>query len=289
MTNRDSLHRFIFEDEGVRGELVQLDASYRATLKDRGYPPQVAEQLGECLAATSLLSATIKYQGSLILQAQSSGQLQALVAQATHDGTLRGLARWRPDLSADSSNNLFGEGRLVITLQPEKGEPYQGIVSLQSEKLSDSLEAYFEQSEQLRTRIWLAADQQTAVGLLLQVLPSKPFDIDVWERLSLLADTVTIEELLTLDAETLLYRLFHEMGVRLLDSSPLAFRCRCSPEKIALALRAIEREELDEILHAQGRVTVDCEFCNRHYHFDKVDLEALLSASVTSPPPTLQQ
>jgi len=289
MTHRDNLHRFIFENEGVRGELVQLDASYRAIIQDRDYPPRIAEQLGECLAATSLLSATIKYQGSLILQVQSSGSLRALVAQATHDGTLRGLARWHPDLSADSDDRLLCDGRLVITLEPEKGEPYQGIVSLQSEHLADALQAYFELSEQLGTRIWLAADQQTAVGLLLQVLPEKPFDADVWERLALLADTVTREELLTLDAETLLYRLFHEAGVRLLDSNPLAFRCRCSPEKIALALRAIQREELDEILNEQGRITVNCEFCNRHYHFDKVDLEALLSASVTSPPPLQQQ
>ena len=289
MTNRDNLHRFIFEEEGVRGELVQLDASYRAIIKDRGYPAQVAALLGESLAATSLLSATIKYEGSLILQVQSSGPVQALVAQATHDGTLRGLARWRGDLDQAEEIRLIGDGRLVITLEPETGEPYQGIVSLQNEKVADSLEAYFDQSEQLRTRLWLAADQQTAVGLLLQVIPAKPFDADVWERLTLLADTVTNEELLSLDAETLLYRLFHEVGVRLLDSSPLAFRCRCSPEKVALALRAIERDELDDILHEQGRITVDCEFCNKHYHFDKVDLEALLSASVASPPPMQQQ
>ena len=122
MTNRDNLHRFIFEEEGVRGELVQLDASYRAIIKDRGYPAQVAALLGESLAATSLLSATIKYEGSLILQVQSSGPVQALVAQATHDGTLRGLARWRGDLDQAEEIRLIGDGRLVITLEPETGE-----------------------------------------------------------------------------------------------------------------------------------------------------------------------
>lgn len=289
MINRDNLHRFIFTEGGVRGELVQLDASFRAVIHEREYPLPVTEQLGEALAAASLLSATIKYQGSLILQIQSQGPLQTLVAQSTHEGTIRGLARWRRDAAIDPNTALYGDGRLVITLEPDKGEPYQGIVALQRCGLSASLETYFEQSEQLPTRLWLAANDHTAVGLLLQVLPEERLAESHWERLTLLADTLTREELLTLDAETLLYRLFHEVGVRLLESTPVAFRCRCSQEKIAYALRTIEREELDDILLEQGGISVDCEFCNRHYHFDKVDLEALLSVSPISQPPLYQQ
>lgn len=289
MNNRDNLHRFIFTEGGVRGELVQLDASFRAVIHERAYPQPVSEQLGEALAAASLLSATIKYQGSLILQIQSQGPLKTLVAQSTHEGTIRGLARWRRDTAIDPATALYGDGRLVITLEPDKGEPYQGIVALQRSGLSASLETYFEQSEQLHTRLWLAANGHTAVGLLLQVLPEERLEESHWERLTLLADTLTREELLTLDAQTLLYRLFHEVGVRLLESTPVAFRCRCSQEKIAYALRTIEREELDDILHEQGGINVDCEFCNRHYHFDKVDLEALLSVSPISQPPLHQQ
>ncbi len=289
MTNRDNLHRFIFSTGGVRGELVQLDASYRAVAQGRDYPMPVCEQLGESLAAVSLLSATIKYRGSLILQIQSEGPLHTLVAQATHGGTVRGLCRWDREQTLIPGEPLFGAGRLVITLEPEKGEPYQGIVGLQSERLSDSLETYFKQSEQLATRLWLGANEETAVGLMLQILPGQSQDSASWEQLCLLADTLSRDELLSLDAETLLYRLFHEQGVRLVDSSPVAFRCHCSEERIAHALRIFDRSELEEILSEQGEISVDCEFCNRHYAFDSVDLEALLSEKVAASPPAQAQ
>jgi molecular chaperone Hsp33 len=289
MTNRDNLHRFIFDTAGVRGELVQLDASYRAVLHERHYPAPIAEQLGESLAAITLLSATIKYEGSLILQTQCQGPLHTLVAQATHTGAIRGLARWRPDATITRGKPLYGEGRLVITLEPDRGEPYQGIVTLQSEHLADSLETYFEQSEQLSTKLWLAANGETAAGLMLQILPGVDPDISPWEPLQLLADTVTRDELLSQDAQTLLYRLFHEAGVRLLDASPIAFRCQCSEERIANALRTLERSELEAILRDQGEIAVDCEFCNKHYAFDSIDLEALLSNKVSKAPPAQSQ
>ena len=289
MLNRDSLHRFVFSSGGVRGELVQLDASYRAVLHGRNYPQNIAEQLGESLAAVSLLSATIKYRGSLILQIQSHGPLHTLVAQSTHAGTIRGLCRWNTASPVPASAPLYGEGRLVITLEPEQGEPYQGIVGLQSERLSDSLETYFEKSEQLNTRLWLAANGTTAIGLMLQVLPGRDSDADDWNSLNLLGDTLTRDELLKLDAETLLYRLFHEQGVRLLDSSPVAFRCQCSEARIANALRVFGRSELEQILREEGRISVDCEFCNRHYAFDSVDLESLLSETVAATPPSQHQ
>ncbi len=289
MSYRDNLYRFVFSTGRVRGELVQLDASYRAVLQERNYPSPIAEQLGESLAAVSLLSATIKYRGSLILQIQSQGPLRTLVAQATHAGTIRGLCRWNPDRPLTAGHKLYREGRLVITLEPEHGDPYQGIVGLQSEQLSDSLETYFEQSEQLNTRIWLAANGETAVGLMLQLLPDENPHTSNWQPLKLLADTVTRDELLTLDAETLLFRLFHEEGVRLLDSSPIAFRCHCNEGRVANALRIFERTELEEILREEGEVSVNCEFCNKHYAFDRVDLEALLSDKVAATPPQQPQ
>ncbi len=288
MSNRDNLHRFLFNTAGVRGELVQLDASYRAVLHERNYPSPVAHQLGEALAAVSLLSATIKYQGSLILQTQAQGPLHTLVAQATHGGSIRGLARWRKAPTPEHGA-LYGDGRLVITLEPEQGEPYQGIVSLQNQSLSESLETYFDQSEQLATRLWLAASDETAVGLMLQILPGSDQETSHWESIQTLAQTVTREELLKLEAETLLYRLFNEEGVRMLDSSPIAFRCQCNLDRIANALRTFERAELEEILRDEGEISVDCEFCNRHYAFDRVDLEALLSDKVAADPPQQTQ
>ena len=289
MLNRDSLHRFVFSSGGVRGELVQLDASYRAVLHARNYPRRMAVQLGESLAAVSLLSATIKYRGSLILQIQSQGPLHTLVAQSTHAGTIRGLCRWNKASTVPASGPLYGEGRLVITLEPEQGDPYQGIVAFESERLADSLETYFEKSEQLNTRLWLAANGTTAVGLMLQELPGQSAEAADWRSLNLLGDTLTQDELLTLDAETLLFRLFHEQGVRLLDSSPVAFRCQCSEARIANALRVFDRTELEQILQEDGRITVDCEFCNKHYAFDSVDLETLLSETVAAAPPSQPQ
>lgn len=289
MSNRDNLHRFLFSAGGVRGELVQLDASYRAVLQGRNYPEPVAHQLGQALAAVSLLSATIKYQGSLILQTQAQGPLHTLVTQATHGGSIRGLARWQDNRTLSEQTALYGQGRLVITLEPEQGEPYQGIVALRNQSLSDSLETYFEHSEQLATRLWLAANDETAVGLMLQILPGSDQETAHWESIQALAQTVTPQELLSLDAETLLYRLFNEEGVRMLDSSPIAFRCQCNEERIANALRTFERAELEEILREEGQISVDCEFCNKHYAFDRVDLEALLSEKVTADPPQQTQ
>jgi molecular chaperone Hsp33 len=289
MNNRDNLHRFLFNAGGVRGELIQLDASYRAVLHERNYPQPIAQQLGEALAAVSLLSATIKYQGSLILQTQAQGPLHTLVAQATHGGSIRGLARWHQESTATAKDALFGDGRLVITLEPDQGEPYQGIVSLRNQSLSESLETYFEQSEQLNTRLWLAANSQTAVGLMLQILPGSDQETSHWKSILTLAQTVTREELLNLDAETLLYRLFNEEGVRMLDSSPISFRCQCNQERIANALRTFERAELEEILREEGQISVDCEFCNRHYAFDRVDLEAMLSDKVPADTPQQTQ
>jgi molecular chaperone Hsp33 len=289
MSNRDNLHRFLFSTGGVRGELVQLDASYRAVVHERHYPDLIAQQLGQALAAVSLLSATIKYQGSLILQTQTRGPLHTLVAQATHAGSIRGLARWHKQQALTAQEGLFGDGRLVMTLEPNQGEPYQGIVSLQNQSLADSLQTYFEQSEQLGTRLWLAANNETAVGLMLQILPGSDQATSHWESIRTLAQTVTRDELLKLDAETLLYRLFNEEGVRMLDSSPIAFRCQCNQQRIANALRTFEQAELEEILREEGKISVDCEFCNRHYAFDRVDLEALLSDKVTADPPQQKQ
>lgn len=276
MSDSDSLHRFLFEDIGVRGELVQLDASWRAVLARHEYPEAVRSQLGQALAAVSLLSATIKFQGSLILQAQGRGPLTTLVAQATHGRMLRGLARWQGEVPEGNLRDTFGDAHLVLTIQNQGADLYQGIVAMEGDSLADSLRGYFEQSEQLRTRLWLCADGRRAVGLLLQELPARAGDADDWERVALLAQTVTARELLELPAETLLYRLFNEEKVRLFAPEKMMFRCGCSRERIETVLRSLGRDEVESLLAEQGQVLVDCEFCNRQYAFDAVDVERLL-------------
>lgn len=286
-SDKDSLRRFIFEDLGVRGEIVHLDASYQAVIELRDYPSAVRERLGEALAAVLLLSATIKLDGSLILQVQGEGLLRTLVAQATHKRTLRGLARWSGEPEGNDLGALVGAGRLVLTLEPSRGEPYQGVVPLGERTLAEALEHYFAQSEQLPTRLWLAADAQRSAGLLLQRLPGRNHERsdEDWARIGHLAATLSDEELLGVDTKDLLFRLFHEEKVRLLDAEPVAFRCTCSRERFGSRLRALGRAEIESLIAERGGVEVTCDFCGRQYHYDPVDAMALVadSPSATAP------
>ncbi len=276
--DRDSLHRFVIETGAVRGVLVRMHASWEAVRDIHPYPPPVRQRLGEALAAVLLLSTTLKLEGSLILQAQGRGPLRTLVAQASAARTVRGLARWEGEVPDGSLVETFGPGHLVLTTHTLGGEPYQGIVSLEGEDFAGALEQYFAQSEQLATRLWLATDAGAAAGLLLQVLPSADRDADDWPRLTLLADTVSPAELLQLPAEDLLLRLFHEERVRLLDSEPVAFRCNCSRPRIEQTLAALGAGRLAGLADADGALEVTCEFCNRTYRYDRVDVERTLAA-----------
>lgn len=280
MNTQDQLHRFVFESLAIRGEIVQLDASWKAVLERYAYPDAVGEQLGQAMAAVILLSATIKYDGSLILQAQGEGPLRTLVAQATRERTVRGLARWVGELPEGGLARLYGTGQMMLTVVNRDGTRYQGIVGLEGSNLAEALERYFNSSEQLASRFWLVADGERAAGLFLQQLPSEHDCQEAWQRIGLLAETVTREELLNLPAQTLLHRLFHEEQVRLFEPEPVAFRCSCSRERIAHSLRAMGRAELQSILDEQGAIEVDCDFCNKHYRFDAIDTEQLFVDSV---------
>lgn len=280
MTDSDRLWRFLFEHAGIRGNLVHLDASWRAVLDAHPYPEPVRDRLGQALAAVALLAATIKLEGSLILQVQSSGPLRTLVAQATHARTVRGLARWSGDVPADAPlSEQLGEGRLVLTIEHGRGEPYQGVVPLAGQELAQAIEGYFADSEQIPTRLWLAANAQRATGLLLQRLPDEDSTEEDWERIGLLAGTLTPGELLGLPAESLLHRLFHEEAVRLFEPEPVAFRCGCSKTRIQDMVKLLGEEEVRGLVAEQGVVEVTCEFCNRRYRFDPVDVGQLFAAN----------
>ncbi len=279
MKEQDCLRRFLFEELGVRGEWVRLEKSWQESKHHQHLTPEVQEQLGQALAASVLLSATIKFDGSLILQAQGSGSLKALVAQSTHDRKIRGLARsdGGVTVSKGTLSEMMGDGRLVITIEPKQGEPYQGIVALTGSQLADTIGSYFLQSEQLSTQVWLFANATHAAGLFLQELPAqKNYQID-WERIATLANTVTKDEMLTLDSEEMLYRLFNEEKVRLFDAESVTFECGCSQQKIETTLRALGKKELDTLLQEREHIEVDCEFCSKQYTFDQIDVDRLLS------------
>jgi molecular chaperone Hsp33 len=277
MIEQDILRRFLFEDLGVRGEWVILTASWRAAKRHQQGPQNAQQLLGQALAAVVMLSATVKFNGSMILQAQGDGGLKTLVAQSKHDRKIRGLLRCNEQASTGSLETLFGQGRLVLTIESDNAQPYQGIVPLQGKNLAAALRTYFEQSEQLKTRLWLFANETQAAGLFLQELPSQNTCIADWERIEMLADTVTGQELLELDCENLLHRLFNEEKVRLFDAEPVAFQCACSRPRIERTLRAMGREELEDILLEHGTIQVGCEFCSEQYLFDNIDIESLLS------------
>jgi len=290
MTDGDILNRFLFEHTRVRGELVHLDATWQAVLQRHAYPPRVREVLGEAMVAAVLLSTTIKFDGSLTLQLTGEGALSMLVVQATSRRTVRGLAHWREPLpEAGDLGELTGNARLAITIDPGQGmDRYQGIVALEGEPdLSAALATYFSRSEQLDTRLWLAAGPERAAGMLLQRLPGTDEDPDAWPRTVQLADTLTDPELLGLGHREILHRLFHEEDVRFFESEPVSFRCSCSRERIEHMLRGLGYDEVQSILEEQGRVEVTCEFCNQHYRFDAVDAERLFaSADQPEVPPT---
>ncbi|MDE2235355.1 MAG: Hsp33 family molecular chaperone HslO [Gammaproteobacteria bacterium] len=279
MPEHDSLRRFIFEQLPVQGRHVHLDASWQAVLERQHYPVPVRSLLGQAMAATALMSATLKFDGVVTLQIRGNGPVHLLVVQCTSRMILRGLARWHGELPGADLGSLLADGRLAITIEPSKGERYQGIVPLEGETLAACLESYFLRSEQLPTRMWLTADNECAAGMLLQMMPARQKDPDAWQHVTLLADTLNQEELKMLSAQPLLQRLYHEDDVRLFEATPVAFRCQCSRARIEVTLRSLGADELQGILVEQGGVHVDCEFCGRGYDFDKVDVKALLSVN----------
>lgn len=284
MSSRDTLFRFLFEHSPVRGEMVQLDDTWQAVLHRRDYPPAVQALLGEFMAAAALLSATIKFDGALTIQAQGDGPVSLLVIECTSDHAMRATAKWHEPLNVETVPELIGPGKLVITIDPGPGkERYQGIVALQGDSVAKVLEGYLKQSEQLATHLWLAADDRRACGLMIQKLPGQEADNDAWETAEQLSATITRDEMLTVEASDMIYRLFHAENVRLFDGEPMRFACSCSRERVIDALRTIGYDEAHSVLEERGAVEVDCEFCGEQYRFDAVDLEQVFAASVVSP------
>jgi len=275
--NTDQLTRFLFDELGVRGEIVTLDSSWQAALSKHDYPTVVAEQLGQALAASLLLSATLKFDGSLIIQIRGDGPINLLVSQADDQQAVRGLAHWNGDVPDGNLSSLFGHGVLVMTIKPTKGKAYQGVVSLEGDTLSDALQAYFTQSEQLKTRLWFAVNGEHAVGLMLQELPMHEGEEADWERVEMLANTITDDELLNLNSEEVIHRLFHEETVRLFEPEPVEFKCDCSQEKVEASLLTLGLKELRSLVEERGVIEADCDFCNKHYQFDAIDIEQLFS------------
>lgn len=292
MPSCDLKHRFLFDDTDIRGEVVTLSDSYAQILANNSHLPEpVRRLLGEFVAAVTLLSGTLKFDGILTLQVQGDGPVPLIMAECSHHRTIRAIARVdeNADLRALAEGDLdvlLGSGVLAIIIDPDKGERYQGIVPLEGNRLSICLESYFSQSEQLPTRFWLACDEQSVSGLMLQALPRQLASIEEneehWSTATQLADTVKNEELLQLEHSELLYRLFNEEQVRLFEPLAVRFECSCSRDRSANALRSLGRKEAEALLAEQDLIKIDCQFCNKSYNFGAFDLPELFDEKINA-------
>ncbi len=288
LPDTDFTQRFIFDDRDVRGEWVALDDSYAAVLARHPYPQPVAALLGELMAATALLVGAMKFDGLLILQARSQGPIPLLMVECSSERDIRGMARYEEDqIPADATlAQLMPDGHLTLTLDPVKGQRYQGTVELDGANLSECFTNYFVQSQQTNTRFWLNASAGKARGLLLQQLPvdrerAEEEREDSWQHVIALAKTLKTEEWAE-DNETLLHRLYHEDAVRLFDIQPLRFNCSCSRERSGNALVSLGEHDAKQLVEeCGGKVEIDCQFCNERYFFDASDVAQLFAGGGT--------
>lgn len=274
--NRDALQRFSFDNTDIRGEIAHLDAAYQEVIRRHNYPPLVVRELGELMAATALLSANLKFAGRLSLQIRLPGNVSLLQAETNEKGQLRAIARYDENAVAEELN--FADGQMVITMEPEQGQRYQGITAISGGNIAAALEDYFAQSEQLPSRFWLFSNGTSAAGLMLQKLPTaagQEEDTDAWDRIGHLASTVREDEILGLPADTLLHRLFHEEHTRIYPASGLSFFCTCSKARTASALHQLGYDELMSMIAEHGKIDITCEFCQQNYVFDKAQVEEL--------------
>lgn len=289
MKNPDQIRRFLFDEHAIRGQHVSLDASWQQIVKQSNAEGIARTLLGQALAASTLLVETLNINGSVSLQIRGSGPIHLLVAEATSEHTIRGIIKQSGELGEQKSlTEIFGSDKLVITIKNGTGKPHQGIVPLLGDNLAEALQAYFDQSEQLPTRLWFSCDQHSSSGLLLQKLPEQVADADAWNRITLLAATTGEQELLTLSTDVLLQRLFHEEKLRLFEANTIEFSCTCSLERTRDMLISLGKAEIDDMIAEQQEVSITCEFCNQHYQFDRVDLELLFKRDEGLPLSTTQ-
>jgi molecular chaperone Hsp33 len=285
-TTDSCLTRFVFDQAPIRGEFAHIGEAWRTIIAKHDYPATLKGLLGELVAAGALLAATLKLKGSLVLQLQGNGPISLLVVECTGDLKIRATAKWRGDIPQAKLTELVGQGNFVITLDPKDGgQTYQGIVPLEGDSVAQMLENYMTRSEQLETRLWLAADNTCVSGMLLQKMPGQESaDDDAWNRAGQLAATLTPQELLELPALELLHRLYHEEDIRVFEAQDVAFECSCSRDSVTGMLRLLGHDEIRSIIEEQGQVEVHCEFCNERYAFDPVDAEQVFVTAAQQVP-----
>lgn len=278
MNEKDTIQRFMFEQAHIRGEVVHLNEVFTTIINQRPYPMVIRTLLGEALISCLLLAGSIKFEGELSLQFQGDSRLPLLLVQCDNQLQMRGFAKFQEGLEISDYAEAFLQGQMVLTInQYNQTQSYQSIVPIQSTSMSENLMYYFAQSEQVATRVWLTVGEDSAAGMLLQLMPGQDTlqREQFWEYAVHLGQTVSANELLTLENQTLLYRLYHEAELRLFESRKVIFKCRCSSEKMKQVLTVLGEEDVKKLLEEQEKVDVSCEFCNQHYAFDAIDIAML--------------
>lgn len=273
----DLLDPFLFEKTPIRGSLVHLGSTYHLALEHQHLPPIIKKSLGELMAACALLTSTLKMDGSMVFQIQTNGQLKLLVVECNANLEIRATAKWDGDIDEGADFlDIIKEGHCMITLDTKNNKPYQSIVSIEGNSIAAMLEHYMVHSQQIDTKLWLSCDGDKAAGLLIQKLPEQASqDADAWNRIGILAGTITKNELLTETTDRIITNLFHEEDVRLFDAKPVRFYCKCTRESVASMLQMLGKSEVESILAEQERIEVNCDYCNKLYAFDAVDAAAL--------------
>jgi molecular chaperone Hsp33 len=283
----DHVVPFVFESIPVRGEIIHLSRAWRRMLRDHDYVPVIRETLGHAAAATGLIAQSLKFDGAVTMQIQGAGDLRMLVMQCTSKLELRGMATSAADVTATDFGGLMKKAHCAITI--DSGErPYQGIVEVSSDSLSASLENYFARSVQVPSHVVLACNDDVSGGILLQQMPGQPIDVDDWNRLGLLAGTLTTDDFSEASGIDLIRKFFNEDDVRVFDEKPVVFRCRCSKRRVEDVLRMLGPEETRAALDEQGSIRITCEYCGRRREFDEVDVSKLFADNVVSGPESLQ-
>ncbi|MDX1914590.1 MAG: Hsp33 family molecular chaperone HslO [Methylophilus sp.] len=296
----DTLEHFLFEDTfsqamPIRGNLVRINQTQQQALQHQALPKHLRQALGELMAACALLSATLKMEGSLIMQLQSKGAIPLLVVECGSDLCMRATAKWDTAREAEIESKdflaLVKNGHFAITLDPTEGEAYQGIVPIEGATIAEMLQNYMLRSQQIDTSLWLQSDGESAAGMLLQKLPNHTehdqgahdqgahdqgtHDLDAWNRINQLANTVTPAELSTLTSEVLLQRLFYGEEIRLFKAREIKAHCSCTREHVANMLKMLGEPEVNSIIEEQGSIQINCDFCNKLYVFDENEASGL--------------
>ncbi|KTC65701.1 heat shock protein 33, redox regulated chaperonin (plasmid) [Legionella adelaidensis] len=280
MVENDTVQRFIFEHGSIRGEIAHLYETYKAIMKQHPYPEEVRSLLGEALISSVLIASSLKFEGEISIQFHGDKRLPLLLVQCDNDLHVRAFAKFEKKKGRKKIdyNKAFLEGKMVLTIsQYASTQSYQSVVPIYSTSMAENLTNYFQQSEQIETRVWLATNKDRAAGMFLQLMPGLNTSEreEIWEYAVQLGQTITPDELLNLDNRTILHRLYHEAELRLFEERVVSFRCRCNPEKMKQVLTVLGEEDANALIAEKGEIEVNCDFCNRHYTFDAIDVALL--------------